>query len=213
MYDLIQLSVNSTLTPPNMMENFLSTSNSNSYVPFYSLWTNYIIHRIEGSILIYYSIPFRKDETMYRAYNYSEIFSRFCYTLYPSHFRLRSMRSSKFVCFKGLIYELTESKTPRIMLILCVKSSSINSVRRGNLSIRDFALFVSTDFSMNPDYKNFYNKVKKDIITPHQERGLTIIHTPNIMSWCFERVSLNPRFSTTEEMSKYLSKFKNFKYL
>ncbi len=134
---------------------------------------------------------------------------------------IESLISGSHICILRYTFEAVERKlifsrgiifTPegKPLMIVGVKRETFLSIIRDfdvasevELTNENTVLFISREFSENPEYRNVYRRVHSDFILPLIAFKLDVIESHNIERWALKTTELDYRFPTISKMTEH----------
>ena len=176
----------------------IGDSIGSDYVPFISGFIGEVYNVGNNKILVYNFLYNNQDlpDRPYRQY------AELLYCLYkhitPTWYHSKEVDLQ--VC-KGMLFHFDKYTTEyTLLMILAVKKDYVFKMNKTNPDFKQFALFISSDFSENDLYKTIYNKVEKEYVNEARELGVDIVYTKHIKERCFGNSFVKPKFNTITEL-------------
>lgn len=185
----------------------IGTTDANAYFPFYTLvdedenrFESQILEHIIGDVYMYY-----KPEQVSRSWVASG---------YPEFFRaLNTHVEGKLYAFKigDDTHEVGVGRgyitdTNNKFLLLLTSNSQMRWREMKDTGFKNLRLYLSTEFILNPIYKNLYKKITTEYINEFYEKGIEVlfVHSDEIEKQCFAN-EFRIEFNNLQELDEHLN--------
>lgn len=197
----------------------VGTSDCNTFIPLYSIFSNQEILCNKGEIkILEYYLPLIKNVLNANNISNSYLFNTSIIDKYSDLIhKFQHISSSCFCQFlfkiqgtsyainiqRGIIYDDQSN------ILMCIGINSEyalnNSLREieNNIDTTKFMIFISNKFN-NPIYKNIRKKIDLEYLSKIKQLDIDIVETNRINDWLFKNNFKKPKFKSVIEMNKHM---------
>lgn len=185
----------------------VSTSKLNAYIPFYAMLKGTVIKNSDD-LTIVYGLPNFPSLSEYRLITkYSNAVAHMCDRTRLATFRT-TRNSLTYVLTKGFLGFVDENHNVVPLIVLTVKSDSLQTLDKDNLDKSKFCLLINNRV-YNSQHALMYKNMRKYYVDTLTLEGVDILYTNDINKWIYNDTKFIPKFNSILDLQKHLSTITN----